>query len=96
VIILAVADDRGEDSAINRCMRVPDRTAQRGHAAFGGWCPSAARCCSLLSQLRSRGGSPVPCPITGVGVQSTARSTESFLLIVHHRHRWEREPTCRA
>jgi hypothetical protein len=49
------------DPAINRCMQVPDRTARRGHAAFAGWCSSAARCCSLRSQLRSRGGSPTPC-----------------------------------
>jgi hypothetical protein len=45
--------DTAEDPAINRCRQVRDRTARRGHAAFTGWCPSAAWCCSLRSKLRS-------------------------------------------
>ena len=60
--------ERGGDPAINRCRRAPDRTARRGHVAFAGWCPSVARCCSLRSELRSRGASPmVPCAITRSG-----------------------------
>jgi hypothetical protein len=58
--VTRVPCETGEDPAINRCMQVPDQTARRGHAAFAGWCSSAARCCSLRSQLRSRGGSPTP------------------------------------
>jgi hypothetical protein len=49
------------DPAINRCRQVGDRTARRGHAAFAGWCLSAARCCSLRSKLRSPSGSLAPC-----------------------------------
>src|SRR4051812_19199956 len=30
-----------------------DRTAQRRHATFAGWCPSTARCYLLRSKLRS-------------------------------------------
>ena len=33
-----------------------------------GWCSSAARCCSLQSQLRSRGGSPAPYVMTDAGM----------------------------
>jgi hypothetical protein len=51
----------GGGHAINRYVQLPDRTTRRGHAAFAGWCSSVARCCSLRSKLRSRGGSPAPC-----------------------------------
>jgi hypothetical protein len=51
----------GGGPAINRCMQIPDRIARRGHAAFAGWCPRAAWCCSLRSQLRSRSGNPALC-----------------------------------
>ena len=37
-------------------MQLPDRIARRGQATFAGWCPSAVRCCSLRSKLRSPGG----------------------------------------
>jgi hypothetical protein len=50
----------GRDPAINRCRQALDRTARRGHATFAGWCSSAARCCSLRSELRSRDDSPAP------------------------------------
>jgi hypothetical protein len=66
-----VVGDRGEDPAINRCRQVRDRTALRGHAAFAGWCSSAARCCSLRSKLRSPGGSPAPCVLTKGGAHLT-------------------------
>jgi hypothetical protein len=48
-------------------MQIPDRTARRGHATFAKWCPSAGRCCSLRSKLRSRGGNPAPCAMTTAG-----------------------------
>jgi len=60
------------DPAINRCRQVRDPTARRGHAAFAGWCPSAARCCSLPSKLRSPSGSP-PCVMTEAGAHLTPR-----------------------
>jgi hypothetical protein len=44
-----------------RCMQIPDHIAQRGHAAFAGWCPRAARCCSLRLQLRSRSDNSALC-----------------------------------
>lgn len=53
--------DLNHNPAINRCMQVPDRTARRGPAVFAGWCSSAAQCCPLRSELRSRGGSPASC-----------------------------------
>ena len=64
------------DPAINRCRQVPDRTAQRGHAAFAEWCPSAARCRALRSQLRSPGGSPEPRVMTEAVAHLTPRNTQ--------------------
>ncbi len=62
-----VPSSRGENPAINRCRQVRDRTARRGHAAFVRWCPSAAPCCPLRSELRSPGGSPAPCMMAEAG-----------------------------
>jgi hypothetical protein len=45
---------------MNRCRQRPDRIAPRGHPVFAEWCPSAAACCSLRSELRSGDGSR-PC-----------------------------------
>ena len=67
---------RSGDPAINRCRQAPDRTARRGDTAFVGWCWSAARCCSLRSELRSSGGSPTPCGRTKAGAPLTPRSTQ--------------------
>jgi hypothetical protein len=60
---------KGRDKpAINRCLQVPDRAARAAHAAFAGWCSSAARCCSLrvrnaVTRWRAlcddQGGSPL-------------------------------------
>jgi hypothetical protein len=61
--------------AINRCMQLPDRTARRGQATFAGWCPSAARCCSLRSKLRSPGGRPASCVMVEARAHLTPRST---------------------
>lgn len=50
----AVVGDRSEQRAINRCRQAPDLiVASRGPLTFAEWCPSAPRCCSLRSQLRS-------------------------------------------
>ena len=38
---------------------------------IAGWCLSAARCCSLRLELRSRGGSPAPCVMTNAGAHLT-------------------------
>jgi len=61
---------------MSRCVQVPDLTARRGHAAFAGWCWRVARCCSLRSELRSRGGSPAPCAMIKAGAHLTPRTWE--------------------
>jgi hypothetical protein len=81
---------KGRDKpAINRCMQVPDRAA---HAAFAGWCSSAARCCSLrvrtaVTRWRAlcddQGGSPLdawsarPYPVVVCVVVTTVVSSPS-------------------
>ena len=68
---------RTNNPAINRCRQIPDRIAQRGHAAFARWCPGAARCCSLGSQLRSPSSSPAPCVMIKAGASVTPGARNS-------------------
>lgn len=66
----------GLKPAIGGCGQIPDRTARRWHAALARWCSGVAQCCSLRSELRSRGSGPAPCVMTKAGVPLTPRSAQ--------------------